>query len=663
MKERALLQDVLLLDEYIKIVTSEGSFICSKGTNDIDELAVKALKSVGKQIDIKFASSEEAFKSIFEDLSEVPETQVPVLPIQREFTAHSSTKIFGPPGTGKTTKLIGYVKEAVNSGVLPNDIAFISFSNGAATVAKRRVVEALPGYGSIDFPNFSTMHSLATRVGNDAGMKLMVEEHFLSFDPTIECWKEWTELDNPLGAVERYRHPVLDEYGLAIAEQRPVNYFFDDFSENDKKKLHARLIKKLPEYSELDLNELCKAYVQSFLTFKEQRRLLTFNDVIEAVVSNESSSELLPTFELLIIDEAQDLSNHLWSFATKLIKRAKTTYIAGDDDQAIMIGIGANPFAFVGYATTNDDQPLINSYRIPKSLRGYVDAGVMPELEKLPNRAGVTWQPTSKTGYLNSGSASVVLDDSGEKRVVNYTFTPNNLLSRVRDEYLLSQRSIADFSDDIYMQEAYADIRRCLYANKLYEINLDAILNTAVMKMGFDDPISLLIEVGKGEVTADEIISYSFPNISASQHNKNRFPKLKTNPPDWLIMAPTKRTGEKLSNALIELNIPHFYRNKPIFGATKNKTMIRVQTVHMSKGDEAHNAAVVVDTFGDVLMLAKDPRLSYVALTRASNVCYPRVCREGLLSAMIEANQKRVPWGFYAIQYKKMFPITTLHKT
>ena len=83
-------------------------------------------------------------------------------------------------------------------------------------------------------------------------------------------------------------------------------------------------------------------------------------------------------------------------------------------------------------------------------------------------------------------------------------------------------------------------------------------------------------------------------------------------------MAPTKGTGQKLSDALKELEIPHYYRNKPVLGATKEKSLIRVQTVHMSKGDEAKNSAIVVQSFGDVVMLAKDPRLSYVAATRAS---------------------------------------------
>ena len=129
-------------------------------------------------------------------------------------------------------------------------------------------------------------------------------------------------------------------------------------SESQLELLRISLDERFPNLSGRKFEEYCEAYLNDFIAFKNTRRLITFDDVIEKVASDIFPIKLIPTFELLIIDEAQDLSNHLWKLANKLIKAAKTSYIAGDDDQAIMMGIGANPLSFVSYPTSEPDMPL-----------------------------------------------------------------------------------------------------------------------------------------------------------------------------------------------------------------------------------------------------------------------------------------------------------------
>ena len=119
------------------------------------------------------------------------------LPLGKKFDGHTSQKVYGPPGTGKTTLMLDHIKKQLEADVSPEDIAFISFSNAGANAAKKRVSEFFPGYRSIDFPNFSTMHSLATKVGGGSGKTLCQEEHWKAFDKTIICFNEWTEVNDP----------------------------------------------------------------------------------------------------------------------------------------------------------------------------------------------------------------------------------------------------------------------------------------------------------------------------------------------------------------------------------------------------------------------------------------------------------------------------------
>ena len=45
-------------------------------------------------------------------------------------------RIFGPPGTGKTTTLLNMVDKALEEGTPPMSVAFLAFTRKAATEAK-----------------------------------------------------------------------------------------------------------------------------------------------------------------------------------------------------------------------------------------------------------------------------------------------------------------------------------------------------------------------------------------------------------------------------------------------------------------------------------------------------------------------------------------------
>ena len=72
-------------------------------------------------------------------------------------------KIFGPPGTGKTTTLLNCLDQELKSGVPPLKISFVAFTRRAMREAKERVTEKFPTIMEDDLEYFRTIHSLCFR--------------------------------------------------------------------------------------------------------------------------------------------------------------------------------------------------------------------------------------------------------------------------------------------------------------------------------------------------------------------------------------------------------------------------------------------------------------------------------------------------------------------
>jgi superfamily I DNA/RNA helicase len=88
----------------------------------------------------------------------------------------------GPPGTGKTYRMVNYHlnKELNEYKTSPERIAYLTFSNAATNEAKKRILSTYPMIKN--FPYISTMHSLGTRELNiDTNTQLLKDEKWNSF--------------------------------------------------------------------------------------------------------------------------------------------------------------------------------------------------------------------------------------------------------------------------------------------------------------------------------------------------------------------------------------------------------------------------------------------------------------------------------------------------
>ena len=70
-------------------------------------------------------------------------------------------KILGPPGTGKTTRLLHYARTFLKLGTPLDKIGYFAFTKKAAGEAKERMLDQNPHISAKELKHFRTLHSLA----------------------------------------------------------------------------------------------------------------------------------------------------------------------------------------------------------------------------------------------------------------------------------------------------------------------------------------------------------------------------------------------------------------------------------------------------------------------------------------------------------------------
>jgi len=88
--------------------------------------------------------------------------------------------ILGPPGTGKTTTLLGIVDEELTRGVPANEIGYFSFTRRAFNEAISRACTKF-SLQPKDLPYIRTLHSLCFRALNLRGDSIFKDSKMYDF--------------------------------------------------------------------------------------------------------------------------------------------------------------------------------------------------------------------------------------------------------------------------------------------------------------------------------------------------------------------------------------------------------------------------------------------------------------------------------------------------
>ena len=257
-------------------------------------------------------------------------------------------KVVGPPGTGKTRRLLNNVQRYSDIGVPLNKIGYFAFTRKAAGEARDRFLKVKTELTKKDIRYFQTLHSLAF---NTLGLKeenVMQELNYKVIGETCGIQIKYASYEtNNWNGIFSSDSEYLSMINLARVREISV---MDQLDRNE----HLSRI----ERDKLDAIE------QEINSYKKVFGLIDFTDMIQKFLDKGVS----PKFDVIFVDEAQDLSLIQWSMIKKIEKDTNCdVWVAGDDDQAIFGWAGADVDSFIDWEAK--EIPLKQSERVPTIIQ------------------------------------------------------------------------------------------------------------------------------------------------------------------------------------------------------------------------------------------------------------------------------------------------------
>tara|TARA_B100000212_G_scaffold144912_1_gene108936 strand:- start:1151 stop:2821 length:1671 start_codon:yes stop_codon:yes gene_type:complete len=303
-------------------------------------------------------------------------------------TLRSNIFFLGPPGTGKTYECLEQVKrEITEKDTKPINIAYLSFTRIAAGEAFKRINDDFENrYEEKEFDNFRTLHSMCLRNLPDLKDSVMGESDYKEFGKIVPVnwqtknlsWK--VKIDYSKGKLTT-DNLYLKQIQLANNRMISLQEQYDNLKAEEKAHIRINTLFSLEE-------QLKK--------FKKDRGLHDFDDML--LEFSKLPDNRIPSFDLLIVDEAQDCSKLQWKCIRKLEDRAKRTIVAGDDDQAIFVWAGSDVATFRSFYDNPkfENIQLQESQRVPALIHSLAEKIIKKDTARLPK----LYEPKKECGAI-----------------------------------------------------------------------------------------------------------------------------------------------------------------------------------------------------------------------------------------------------------------------
>ena len=252
-------------------------------------------------------------------------------------------------GSGKTRALTERIKYLLNSGVSPENIVAITFTNKAADEMKARLYD-VPNIGSVFR---GTIPSLANRIYKNSG----IPDSILTQDKEIDIIKslilkyaKFVTPDNYMKYIDIKRDIELGILGEEVLEQA----------------FQPSTIHEIDVFYGKSLESESEEYPENLYTVCRRLNVLTFDDLLKEC--SEYFENIGGRLEYLLVDELQDIGYTEYNFLRSL--HAENNFFVGDDWQSIYKFKGGDVRIFIKLMRDPEwaTYYMINNYRNARSI-------------------------------------------------------------------------------------------------------------------------------------------------------------------------------------------------------------------------------------------------------------------------------------------------------
>jgi superfamily I DNA/RNA helicase len=291
---------------------------------------------------------------------------------QRDHSVTAEYRIFGPPGTGKTTNLTRQIRRAiVRFG--KDSVLMTSFSRAAAAELAGQDLPVNPD-------RIGTLHS---HCWHSLGRPAIAEVHV----------EEWNRENPSLRISPARKSAKLDgeEGDEEITSGAPSgDYWLGELNR------HRGMLRPSGSWP-----AALRDFAGKWTRYKTAYRLMDFCDLIETAARNIRIAPNRP--DVIFADEAQDLNPMQLALVRRWGENAQYFIIAADDDQTIYSWCGATPDAVLDPEIPDDHKIILNeSHRVPRT----VHARANRLIRQVSRRQEKIYDPRPEDGrcvYLSGG--------------------------------------------------------------------------------------------------------------------------------------------------------------------------------------------------------------------------------------------------------------------